>query len=80
MVAGSLVSSVTAANSGGCGKDLPTAQSPPGGASHETDFTTSDGTARTYLIHIPSSYDKTLRCLSSSHFTAMERALASRKA
>jgi len=58
IVASSLASSVTAANSGGCGKDLPAAQSPPGGASHETDFTTSDGTARTYLIHIPSSYDK----------------------
>jgi len=46
------------ATSAGCGKDLPAAQSPPGGASHQTDFTQSDGTARTYLIHIPSNYDK----------------------
>jgi poly(3-hydroxybutyrate) depolymerase len=44
--------------SAGCGKDLPAAQTPPGGASHQTEFTQSDGTARTYLIHIPSNYDK----------------------
>lgn len=43
--------------SGGCGKPLPTAQSPAGGASHQVHFTQSDGTARTYLIHIPSNYD-----------------------
>lgn len=43
--------------SSGCGKPLPAAQSPPGGASHQTHFTQSDGTARTYLIHIPSNYD-----------------------
>ncbi|KAH7317934.1 poly depolymerase [Rhexocercosporidium sp. MPI-PUGE-AT-0058] len=43
--------------SGGCGKPLPAAQSPAGGASHQTHFTQSDGTARTYLIHIPSNYD-----------------------
>jgi poly(3-hydroxybutyrate) depolymerase len=46
------------AKSAGCGKDLPAAQSPPGAASHQTDFTQNDGTARTYLIHIPSNYDK----------------------
>lgn len=46
------------AKSAGCGKDLPVAQSPPGGASHQTSFKQSDGTARTYLIHIPSNYDK----------------------
>jgi poly(3-hydroxybutyrate) depolymerase len=49
---------VIVANSAGCGKDLPKAQTPPGGASHQTDFQQSDGTPRTYLIHIPSNYDK----------------------
>ncbi|PVH74779.1 carbohydrate esterase family 1 protein [Cadophora sp. DSE1049] len=50
-------SSSQTAGSNGCGKPLPAAQSPPGGASHQTHFTQSDGTARTYLIHIPSNYD-----------------------
>jgi hypothetical protein len=52
-----LIPSISA-KSAGCGKELPVAQSPPGGASHQTDFTQGDGTARTYLIHIPSNYDK----------------------
>lgn len=47
----------TTNGSSGCGKSLPAAQSPPGGASHQTHFKQSDGTARTYLIHIPSNYD-----------------------
>lgn len=54
----STLTTALAASSAGCGKDLPAAQSPPGGASHQTDFTQSDGTARTYLIHIPSHYEK----------------------
>ncbi|KAA8649041.1 hypothetical protein EYZ11_007447 [Aspergillus tanneri] len=45
-----------AAGSAGCGKPLPKDQS-PGGNSHPTDFITSDGTPRTYLIHIPSNYN-----------------------
>jgi poly(3-hydroxybutyrate) depolymerase len=57
-LATTLVSTCNAAPSGGCGKDLPAAQTPPGGPAHQTDFTQSDGTARTYRIHIPSNYDK----------------------
>ncbi|KAE8443570.1 hypothetical protein EG329_001732 [Mollisiaceae sp. DMI_Dod_QoI] len=49
---------ILASKSAGCGKNLPAAQSPPGGPSHQTDFTQSGGTPRTYLIHIPSNYDK----------------------
>jgi len=52
-----LISSVSA-TSAGCGKDLPAGQYPPGGESHHVDFNQSDGTARTYLIHIPVNYDK----------------------
>jgi poly(3-hydroxybutyrate) depolymerase len=44
-------------NSTGCGKGLPAAQQPAGGASHDVHFTQSDGTDRTYLIHIPSNYE-----------------------
>ena len=50
-------SSPQTAGSCGCGKPLPAAQSPPGGVSHQTHFAQSDGTARTYLIHVPSNYD-----------------------
>lgn len=45
-------------SSPGCGKELPAAQMPPGGKSHMTNFTQSDGTKRHYLIHIPSNYEK----------------------
>jgi poly(3-hydroxybutyrate) depolymerase len=55
----STISTGLASSSAGCGKALPAAQSPAGGASHQTDFTQSDGTARTYLIHIPTNYNKT---------------------
>jgi poly(3-hydroxybutyrate) depolymerase len=58
LLASNIISSAISAGSKGCGKDLPAAQTPPGGASHQTDFTQSDGTHRTYLIHIPSNYDK----------------------
>ncbi|CZR65631.1 probable poly(3-hydroxybutyrate) depolymerase [Phialocephala subalpina] len=58
LLASTLLRSILAANSAGCGKDLPKAQQPPGGESHQTSFTQSDGTGRTYLIHIPSNYDK----------------------
>jgi poly(3-hydroxybutyrate) depolymerase len=58
LFATTLVSTCNAAPSGGCGKNLPAAQTPPGGPAHQTDFTQSDGTARTYRIHIPSNYDK----------------------
>ncbi|KAL2065225.1 hypothetical protein VTL71DRAFT_2894 [Oculimacula yallundae] len=49
--------STSPSKSSGCGKPLPSAQSPAGGASHQVKFKQSDGTARTYLIHIPSNYD-----------------------
>ncbi|PLB54532.1 putative ferulic acid esterase [Aspergillus steynii IBT 23096] len=52
----SITGLTTAAGSNGCGKPLPKHQS-AGGDSHQTHFTTSDGTERTYLIHIPSNYD-----------------------
>jgi poly(3-hydroxybutyrate) depolymerase len=58
LLASNIISSAILPGSKGCGKDLPAAQTPPGGASHQTDFTQSDGTHRTYLIHIPSNYDK----------------------
>jgi poly(3-hydroxybutyrate) depolymerase len=56
-LASALLSTTNAAVSSGCGKDLPEAQKPAGGASHQTNFAQSDGTDRTYLIHIPSNYN-----------------------
>ncbi|KAI9925719.1 hypothetical protein ASPWEDRAFT_42377 [Aspergillus wentii DTO 134E9] len=44
------------AGSAGCGKPLPKAQGK--GGDYPTNFTTSDGTARKYIIHIPSNYDQ----------------------
>ncbi|KAH8651885.1 putative ferulic acid esterase [Tricladium varicosporioides] len=46
-----------ASGSAGCGKPLPVAQQPAGGASHPTNFTQTNGAKRTYLIHIPSNYN-----------------------
>lgn len=44
-------------HSPGCDKPLPKTQEP--GKSHNvTDFTTEDGRKRSYIIHIPSNYDK----------------------
>jgi poly(3-hydroxybutyrate) depolymerase len=40
----------------GCGKPLPEAQQPAGGASHRVHINQTNGTPRTYLIHIPSIY------------------------
>jgi len=57
-LASNIISSAILPGSKGCEKDLPAAQTPPGGASHQTEFTQSDGTHRTYLIHIPTNYDK----------------------
>ncbi|KAB8239532.1 hypothetical protein ETB97_000757 [Aspergillus alliaceus] len=45
-----------AASSAGCGQPLPPHQSR--GSSHGVHFTTSDGTQRFYLIHIPLNYDE----------------------
>lgn len=53
---GILVSTAAAVRSGGCGKDLPSTQTP--GKSHSETITQSNGTPRSYLIHIPSNYDK----------------------
>lgn len=47
---------VHGANSPGCGKDLPRVQEP--GGSYSTNITTKDGRERSYIIHIPSNYDK----------------------
>jgi poly(3-hydroxybutyrate) depolymerase len=58
LLASNIISAAISPGSKGCGKDLPAAQTPPGGASHQTEFTQSDGTHRTYLIHIPTNYDK----------------------
>ncbi len=58
LLASTFIPTILASRSAGCGKNLPAAQSPPGGPSHQTDFTQSDGTPRTYLIHIPSNYDR----------------------
>jgi len=58
LLTGTFLTSSIPAKSAGCGKDLPGAQTPPGGKSHQTNFTQSDGRHRTYLIHIPSNYDK----------------------
>lgn len=41
----------------GCGKSLPKTQQPASRASHQLSFTPSNGASRTYLIHIPSSYN-----------------------
>lgn len=51
----SIASLATATGSAGCGKSLPKHQG--AGGSYPTDFTTSDGTQRSYIIHIPSNYD-----------------------
>ena len=56
-LASALLSTANAAVSSGCGKDLLKTQQPAGGASHQTTFPQSDGTDRTYLIHIPSTYN-----------------------
>jgi poly(3-hydroxybutyrate) depolymerase len=40
----------------GCGKALPDAQQPAGGASHRVHLNQTNGTPRTYFIHIPSNY------------------------
>jgi poly(3-hydroxybutyrate) depolymerase len=58
LLASNIISSAISTGSKGCGKDLPAAQTPPGRPSHQTDFTQNDGTHRTYLVHIPSNYDK----------------------
>lgn len=51
------LASAARSNSPGCDKPLPKAQEP--GKSHNvTDFTTEDGRKRSYIIHIPSNYDK----------------------
>jgi hypothetical protein len=58
LLASNIISSAISAGSKGCGMDLPAVQTPPGGASHQTHFTQSDGAHRTYLIRIPSNYVK----------------------
>jgi len=58
LLATTLVSTCSAAPSGGCGKDLPASQTSPGGPGHQTSFNQSNGTPRTYRIHIPSNYEK----------------------
>lgn len=50
------IASAGPAGSAGCGKPLPKAQGK--GGDYPTNFTTSDGTARKYIIHIPSNYDQ----------------------
>jgi poly(3-hydroxybutyrate) depolymerase len=58
-VISSLVALGSAAKSAGCGKELPAGQTPPGGDSHQVPFTTTAlPHNRTYLVHIPSNYDK----------------------
>jgi poly(3-hydroxybutyrate) depolymerase len=52
----SIASLATATASAGCGKPLPEHQG--AGGHYPTDFTTSDGTLRSYIIHIPSNYDE----------------------
>ncbi|GAQ05603.1 feruloyl esterase B [Aspergillus lentulus] len=52
----SIASQATATASAGCGKPLPEHQGT--GGSYPTDFTASDGTLRSYIIHIPSNYDE----------------------
>lgn len=47
---------VHGASSPGCGKNLPRVQEP--GGSYSTNITTKDGRERSYIIHIPSNYDK----------------------
>ena len=60
LVASTFLSTTTAVRSGGCNKDLPSAEQPPGGLGHQTHFNQSNGTPRTYRIHIPSNYDKNI--------------------
>jgi hypothetical protein len=48
----------TPSSSSGCGKALPAGQS-DGGSSTTVSFTQSDGTVRSYLIHIPANYSST---------------------
>ncbi|EPE24177.1 alpha/beta-Hydrolase [Glarea lozoyensis ATCC 20868] len=59
----------TATQSPGCGKPLPKAQQPAGGASHKVQFKQTNGTPRTYLIHIPKGYssDKPAPLIFSFH-------------
>jgi poly(3-hydroxybutyrate) depolymerase len=63
------IASATATQSSGCGKPLPKAQQPAGGASHRVHLNQTNGTPRTYLIHIPTSYssDKPAPLIFSFH-------------
>lgn len=55
LLSSGLIATTLAASSTGCGKALPSENTP--GKSHDTPFKTSDGQNRSYIIHIPSNYD-----------------------
>lgn len=56
LLSSSFLTVASAARSAGCGKTL--LAKDKAGNSHNRDFRTSDDTDRTYIIHIPTNYDK----------------------